>query len=583
MCDDGVGKTLLEAERQIEAAADGLRLLSLPRDEALFHLLTVFEDRSRIGTYLNRRADYSLPGIGELANLKYALKSLVPRIFLRCVQTDSWQPCLSWASYELAKDALEFGMRYSFAEGAYRQWFNRRYEARVDGRRITFAGPESVRGDRDAVGLLLSRHSEERHAKEVLPQLQRRPPTLPELAESVRRSATKTGETTIAYHVDSTMLESAEASAAVGLPPPRVHPDSTNGLYTVAQAREVWRQLAMRAHWHTLYCLLSGVIGMTGMAVGSVVEVLEPERLRAEISFRSQLPADTIHVVLSDLAYPPQDMHADVRMYPLIHTKSGLVLVAPHLFITANWETLLLRLWARGYSGEYGKSVAWRKRELARTFAVLFERRGWLVSCNKPLRDDQEREIGDVDLAVASPEEKLVAIFEIKWLIPPDDVPEVTRADEEITKGIGQARRARDFARRHPDKFLAQVFRGRRLPADGYRFLSFVVSQGHAGSQHIDFGDTPVLDFELSEEFLCENPDQPLEQLCGNMAGLLDQPVAGRDYVATHDAFRLAGYEIAVPVVARPGYVPPPALHRVGRNDRCPCGSGRKFKRCCDF
>jgi SWIM/SEC-C metal-binding protein len=28
-----------------------------------------------------------------------------------------------------------------------------------------------------------------------------------------------------------------------------------------------------------------------------------------------------------------------------------------------------------------------------------------------------------------------------------------------------------------------------------------------------------------------------------------------------------------------PGYA---GLHRIGRNDPCPCGSGKKYKKCCD-
>jgi uncharacterized protein YecA (UPF0149 family) len=27
----------------------------------------------------------------------------------------------------------------------------------------------------------------------------------------------------------------------------------------------------------------------------------------------------------------------------------------------------------------------------------------------------------------------------------------------------------------------------------------------------------------------------------------------------------------------------PPRSHKIGRNDPCPCGSGKKFKKCCDL
>lgn len=38
---------------------------------------------------------------------------------------------------------------------------------------------------------------------------------------------------------------------------------------------------------------------------------------------------------------------------------------------------------------------------------------------------------------------------------------------------------------------------------------------------------------------------------------------------------------LAFPVLFGAGITPPKPLERTGRNDPCPCGSGKKFKRCC--
>jgi hypothetical protein len=325
-------------------------------------------------------------------------------------------------------------------------------------------------------------------------------------------------------------------------------------------------------------------VGVRGGAVGSVVEVLDPEEMEGDLISLCSLARDPVHALIADLTFPTQDKHADVRMYPLIPTDSGHLLFAPHLFLTANWETLLLRMWARDYPAVYGKSVASRKRQLARDLAGLLEKKDWLVASNRPLRDSSRRHIGDVDVGVFAPNENFLALFEVKWLIPPDDVHEVVRADEEIAKGMTQVTTARDFASRYPGEFFAQVFPRHPPPARPPDILAFVMSQGDIGTDYIARPDVPVLDFELSEALLRRHTEPSLREVCRGMASLLDLPMPGRDYVVIDGRFRLAGYDVSMPAFARPGYVPPtPGRPKAGRNDRCPCGSGRKYKRCCDL
>ena len=46
-----------------------------------------------------------------------------------------------------------------------------------------------------------------------------------------------------------------------------------------------------------------------------------------------------------------------------------------------------------------------------------------------------------------------------------------------------------------------------------------------------------------------------------------------------HEARKLARRELRR--AGRERTLPPPAAAAVGRNSPCPCGSGRKFKKCC--
>ena len=56
---------------------------------------------------------------------------------------------------------------------------------------------------------------------------------------------------------------------------------------------------------------------------------------------------------------------------------------------------------------------------------------------------------------------------------------------------------------------------------------------------------------------------------------LYNQQIFARQRMATQEPFRPAA---AVPPLAMPSRRPVP---KVGRNDPCPCGSGKKFKKCC--
>jgi uncharacterized protein len=51
-------------------------------------------------------------------------------------------------------------------------------------------------------------------------------------------------------------------------------------------------------------------------------------------------------------------------------------------------------------------------------------------------------------------------------------------------------------------------------------------------------------------------------------------------WISTLNAWRLANYnplQAATPIWRRSS----PAAKKIGRNDPCPCGSGKKYKRCC--
>lgn len=76
---------------------------------------------------------------------------------------------------------------------------------------------------------------------------------------------------------------------------------------------------------------------------------------------------------------------------------------------------------------------------------------------------------------------------------------------------------------------------------------------------------------------------RPLEEADPELAGRLMKLVAGNGYFdpLNPDRYaRIKGDQVLVFEHGKPGYTVIPG-DPAGRNDPCPCGSGKKMKKCC--
>jgi uncharacterized protein len=71
-----------------------------------------------------------------------------------------------------------------------------------------------------------------------------------------------------------------------------------------------------------------------------------------------------------------------------------------------------------------------------------------------------------------------------------------------------------------------------------------------------------------------EIPQEDIDKLSAAAPGLIP------DWVVILHEWRLANYR-RPSVVERAASAPSEAHGKVGRNEPCPCGSGKKYKRCC--
>jgi hypothetical protein len=155
---------------------------------------------------------------------------------------------------------------------------------------------------------------------------------------------------------------------------------------------------------------------------------------------------------------------------------------------------------------------------------------------------------------------------------------------------------------------MLTTFGNDELPVDTYHLTEFYcpdadcdcqrVMLNVVGEKQIERGVLASVSYvfdrddELTEPFL--DPLNLQSEYAEALLRYVEVALSGPDYVArlgrhyamvkeaaadpTHPAFRrLAELRAAI---EEPGLASPPA-RRVGRNDLCPCGSGRKYKHCC--
>jgi uncharacterized protein YecA (UPF0149 family) len=73
--------------------------------------------------------------------------------------------------------------------------------------------------------------------------------------------------------------------------------------------------------------------------------------------------------------------------------------------------------------------------------------------------------------------------------------------------------------------------------------------------------------------------DHPMQQKDSDAVTAMAPDSIAR-WIVTLNAWRIANYHS----MQSAGLTPPPSFasaRKIGRNDPCPCGSGKKYKRCC--
>lgn len=575
-----------ELEGHIDEVLSNLAVFKLPKYMALSVSLAVYEQW--VQTISDR-----IPGFfsaeAALVHHKAALQIVIPYIFNYCLQTEipKKEVTVTTNVCDDVTDALQYCERYAIASHAYTMYHQGIYTGELNGRLAKFEFSKDMNIGRASLNNVLHNYHQQRTAKQSF-EYGKLPPSIPvdifkkAMSQALRCIGIQSMLYSIPAEVYIPFREIAEATQEL----PTIDVTTQCSRYSVNNYYHLWLELVTLAAIYVTACEERKKIDALFDLLGSRVLQISIPELAKMVAQRGDIEYDKALSVLSDLILDLNAKRPDILIQPLIPIpNTEAVLLSPSLITTSNWEVCLLRNWIYRYPDLYGHVVASKKEKLACSFGSIFDTEQFKVSTRRKLKDRRGQIIGDVDVAIFDPNDGLLALFEVKWLIEPDSPRETIRANQEISAGIEQVLKNKREFENNASEFLRQVFPNDSIaPADVKELKCFVVGFGNVGDRDDERQQIYVLDYLLSCDIVNDLKGSSLRQI---LKQIYNKQVAMSDSITGRAGIlkiKLAGYLFHLPgfgIFVTPNTMLNLKKAEIGRNDRCICGSGLKYKKCC--
>lgn len=579
-------QSINELERHFDEALARLRVYELPLSVALRASLAAFEEwHSTVADHTQERPD----AFAAMLHCKGALEILMPNLFKRCrPQVGPEQLAVVAASIsESVADALHFCQRYHFAVHAYTLYHQKQFTGSLCGRLADFRYSKGFTLGRSSLSLRLHNYHEQRSVDGSRLSGMLLPSTDPGGSrEALVTRLRCTDPRSILDSPPDDIYIPIRQIVEAATPGPTVDTTASCGDYSIGDFRDLWIEFMVRMSAYSLTCEeRSKIDDSFNLLEHRILRLTLPE-LAEILANRGAVDINIAQSILPDLVFDTEASRPDVLVQPLVpmpDTRS--VLVAPSLISTANWEVCVLRNWTRLYREIYGKVIAGKKGELANSLGNALASKSFVTSVNRDVTDGEGQTIGDVDVACFDASDGLLVMFEIKWLIEPDSVREAVRTDDEISHAFEQAIRCRRAFENDNRRFLKELFPDCGVSVSAVNEVRcYVVARGDLGNKDDEENDIQVLDYLLTTETIAQFTGAPLRQIIARIVDRQAEISRSIEEGAYPLQINLAGYLIRLPgysTAARPIIKGKPDIKKPGRNERCTCGSGRKYKKCC--
>lgn len=568
-------------ESHVDQIWDNLRIYRLPLHLALFIALSTFE--YYISTPLKKPV--------EITHLRQALGLLVPKLFTHCHTTpikgrDITGLRESNLTYIYAMEAMNYAQRYSWIAyhlTGYRQgWFHCQVEERI----IRFSFTSDSNPGQSLMHHRLKQYHENR-IKDInsIEEIHRE--LLPEdIMRSLESALRHLSLEKLLYSIPREVSESYRKFVIALSPTATVEKDTAFSGYTVQEYYDFWVNLSALMLAYLQSCEVK--YGRSAKRLmNSRVLAAEPFKIADAISKLGGISLDSSKQIVKELVLDIGSRRPDIQLQPMIPTNAkDLILLAPHLVFTSNWEICLLRSWAKLSPSKYGQVVAAKKVKLADELASLVSQPNVKQAINRRVVNSEGDVIGDVDLAFFDITDGYLALIQLKWLIEPDSFQEESNAREELSKGIEQIRKCISLFTTERERLIENLFPQANIDPQNVTDVQFMLICRGGIDSGIDARQfsIDVLDYEMSFDFLKENPGLSIRERFRKLGDLHRYILEDIKAKMCYNSIKIAGYLCQTPGLSTAGE----GIHYIGRSTElyhpknfCFCGSGKQYRDCC--
>lgn len=343
--------------------------------------------------------------------------------------------------------------------------------------------------------------------------------------------------------------------------------------FSIGEFKYFWTAIATLSIIHMTACLKSNV---PGVAVEDAVLIKTPSWFAQIISDKGNISLECTNSILSLLTFSERLRNNDVIYQPFIPVERGKLALAPHLILASRPERNLISLIHKKRDKSYFDLTNLREGLMQKELSASIEKLpGVKIALNRPLPDT----LPDVDYAIWDTTSNTILVCELKWLVEADSTQEVYARTQDLEHGCKQVIDILDYAKQNCADFCGRLFET-SVPEIVPVVIGCVISKKGIRAYNVDI---PVISLQtLLELFQKTATTHDAFETISNRTYLLPAP---KNFEFGLKTVNYAGYSFDIPALMKEE----PVMHgtikrtgyKVGRNDPCPCGSGKKYKKCC--
>lgn len=308
------------------------------------------------------------------------------------------------------------------------------------------------------------------------------------------------------------------------------------GLVTLGEIKTCWTILLAYAMIHSIACMKAGI---KGMAFNSCVLIRSRDEFIDFILEHCELEKEKIREVVELLTYNPSNNRIDIIWTPFIPINATILAVVPSLLMISNPERNITCLLNQVNQKTYSRLSSNKEKIMLEEFKSRIKKFSHIfVETSRPLPNP----LPDMDVVIYDSNSKVLFIAELKWLISSDSIKEVCARDEDIRKGIGQARSIKEYADNNMCDVLNRAY-GKQYEVE--EVYTCVVTRNNIGTSELE-NDICVVDEELLFDIL-DKTNADLYYVTEFIEKRDFLPKVSRDYKILHKEVEYGGYRFSVP------------------------------------